>query len=67
MRYGGYKEKYEHLLDRLWALFKYGRKREIELEKLVVHCWVHSDHESCGYSKMTTKQKNLFDSVTLND
>ena len=60
------KRKYDHLLDRFWQLFKYGREREKQLEELVRHCWVYSGYENCGYRKMTTEEKELFDSVTRN-
>lgn len=33
------------------------------LERLVMHCWLHSGYADCGYSKMTTSQKALYDGI----
>ena len=37
--------------------------REVELKELVLHCWVHSGYENCGYKEMTTEQKLHYDSI----
>lgn len=65
-----YKEleiKYQHALCRLIDLFKYGYEREQKLESLIAHCSVHSGHKNCGYKQMTTDQKKLFDSLTVDN
>ena len=37
---------------------------EIErLEDLVMHCWIHSGYLNCGYAKMTSEQKALYDQL----
>jgi hypothetical protein len=33
------------------------------LEALILHCWVYSGYENCGYKQMTTFQKALYDSL----
>ena len=35
-----------------------------QLAELIRHCYIHSGYRKCGYMQMTTKQKELFDSVT---
>lgn len=61
--YPALKIKYNHLLGRFIDIFRDCRKREDELKDLVLHCWVHSGYENCGYREMTTKQKNVYDLV----
>ena len=50
----------------LLAAFDYDETIEIvnELNEMVLHCWVHSGYENCGFKQMTSKQKNLYDSLT---
>ena len=33
------------------------------LRDLVKHCWLHIGYNNCGYQKMTTEQKVLYDSI----
>ena len=43
-----------------WMLIDH--KTEIRnLSDLVVHCWVHSGYQNCGYKQMTTRQKEFYD------
>jgi len=37
-----------------------------ELKRLIVHCWIHSGYQNCGYDQMTTEERALFDSITKN-
>lgn len=39
---------------------------EQELIELIQHCWIHSGYENCGYRQMTTRQKQIFDDLTIN-
>ena len=34
------------------------------LRELILHIWVHDGYENCGYMKMTTEQKQLYDEIT---
>ena len=34
-----------------------------DLKELVVHCWLHNGYEDCGFRKMTTEQRTLYDRV----
>lgn len=34
-----------------------------QLERLIVHCWVHSGYRDCGRSQMTTEQRMLYDAA----
>lgn len=38
-----------------------------ELKELIRHCWVHSGYDNCGYDKMTTAQKHLYNSIVDNE
>lgn len=42
-----------------------GRIRDLEL--LVKHCWISSSYPNCGYSQMTTEQRELFDKIIRKD
>lgn len=35
-----------------------------KLERLIVHCQIHSGYRECGHSQMTTEQKELFDEIS---
>jgi len=35
-----------------------------ELHELISHCYIHSSYKQCGYNQMTTKEKELFCSIT---
>ena len=34
-----------------------------ELKELILHCWLYSGYENCGYRKMTTRQKEIYDLI----
>lgn len=37
--------------------------RVTNLERLIVHCWVHSGYHDCGRRQMDSAQKELYDLV----
>jgi hypothetical protein len=39
------------------------RSEVVRLKDLIGHIWVHSGYEDCGSSKMTTKQRELYQSI----
>lgn len=44
------------------------KKRQLKarikaLERLIVHCWVHSGYTDCGRRQMDSAQKELYDAV----
>jgi hypothetical protein len=41
--------------------------RVTDLEELVRHCWVHSGYQDCGSAKMTTGQREMYQSVIAAD
>ena len=60
------KRKYEHTLDRMWQLFKVGRKRETELENqlktLIYAAENNTGHEpslSCFHRELDEAKKLL--------
>lgn len=34
------------------------------LRGLVKHCWLHTNYRNCGYDKMTSEERDLFDRIT---
>lgn len=57
-------ERRQGIRDSLRAAKKNGRKEWIDvLEKLVLHCSIHSGYPNCGYSQMSTDLKLAFDDV----
>ncbi len=38
--------------------------KEVDVFKeLILHVWVHSGYENCGYRQMTTEQKAFYNSI----